>query len=252
MEVDLVFTTLNAGWEITLTTGCAMHIHVSTGTTDQDRYTMEHVRRILKAMALFDDAITKIMPAHRKDNVWAMSNFQGREAPATLRQEYAAVPTQTWAPLFNRFDKIRMKQMVFMEMEQNRSLSWNFSNLAAQCGTVEFRRPPSVRTAAEAKHWAGVALGFVAQALDTDFNQYIGSSSYLPVNALLTFLDRGIGRLDGTCRGCLNPAAIKEDRSPPMAYTAAQLQAIARKKAEKNKAGSPFVAKVCHSYLPFC
>ncbi|KAI0013059.1 hypothetical protein F4779DRAFT_613930 [Xylariaceae sp. FL0662B] len=251
-EVDLVFDALNAEWEITLTTGCAMHVHVSTGTTEQDRFTMDQVRRLLKAIAIFDDAITKIMPAHRKNNEWAMSNLQGREAPADLKQRYAAVPTRTWAPLFSKFDKIKMKQMVFIEMGQNRSMSWNFSNLVAQCGTVEFRRPPSVRTAAEARHWAGVALGFVSQAIATDFDQYTTSRSYLSVGTLANFLTLGIKRLDGTCRGSLNEAAIKEDRSNPTVYTASELQAIANKKAEKTRRVARLLPRPTHVQILQC
>ncbi|KAI1419273.1 hypothetical protein F5Y12DRAFT_720921 [Xylaria sp. FL1777] len=210
-EVDLVFVALNAGWEITLTTGCAMHVHVSTGTMDEDRFTMDEVRRLLKAIALFDEAITEIMPAHRKNNEWAMSNVQGREAPADLKQLYEAVPTRTWAPVFKKFDKIKMKQMVFIEMGKRRSMSWNFSNLVAQCGTIT--------------------------------RAYTTSNGYLSVPELASFLTIGIERLDRTCRGSLNTEAIKEDHSPPTVYTYLELQAIARKKAEKNKTGSPFVVK---------
>ncbi|RYP24890.1 hypothetical protein DL766_007197 [Monosporascus sp. MC13-8B] len=242
-EVDQVFRGLLADWDIRLTTGCSMHVHVSTGITQETRYTMDQIRRIMKGIALFDDAITKIMPAYRKNNEWAMSNFQGREAPARLKQLYAAVPTHTWAPLFERFDKVKMKQMVFLELGQSRYMSWNFSNLNAQCGTVEFRRPPAVGSAPEAKHWAGVTLGFVSQALITDYTPYKSSKQYPPVISLSRFVNDGINRLGRTCQGAVNNAALVENRSAAAPHTAAELQAIARKKAEKNSRGSPFVEK---------
>ncbi|KAI0539148.1 hypothetical protein GGR58DRAFT_257353 [Xylaria digitata] len=242
-EVEGVFLALNAGWQISLTTGCSMHVHVSPGITDQDVYSTPQIRRIMKAIAFYDDAITKIMPADRKNNQWAMSNFRGQDAPNHLQQAYAAVPTRTWAPLFARFDQLKMKQMVHMEFGQSRYLSWNFSNLTAQCGTVEFRRPPAVQTATAAKHWAGVALGFVSEAIITDFKPHCSHNAYGRIDSLQRFISDGVKRLGGHCQRAVIFENLVEDRNPPTVYSAAQLQVIARKKLEKNQQGSPFATK---------
>ncbi|KAI1780998.1 hypothetical protein F4818DRAFT_397456 [Hypoxylon cercidicola] len=192
-QLDRVFKYLFVEWDIRLTTGCSMHVHVSTGTTMDTRFTMEQVRQILKGIALYDDAITKIMPADRKNNEWAMSNFRSRQTPARLKQLYAAVPTHTWAPLFGQFDKIKRKEMVYLELQgQNKLFCWNFNHLSLTCGTVEFRRSPGVRSAAEAKHWAGVALGFVSQAMVADYKPFMLSKQYPGVESLPEFLaERG-------------------------------------------------------------
>ncbi|XXG97193.1 hypothetical protein Hte_003488 [Hypoxylon texense] len=234
-EVDRVFTGLLDDWDIRLTTGCSMHIHVSTGTTDETRFTSDQALRIVKGVAIYEEAITKIMPADRKNNEWAMSNFRDRKSPVYLRQLYAAVPTHTWAPFFEQLENFKKKEMVYMGLGENKYVSWNFGHLALDCGTVEFRRPPGVRSAAEAKHWAGVALGFVSQAIVTDYRPAKTSSQYPSVNSLFDFVMGGIDRLGSISIGVANTRALVEDRSAATVHTAAELQAIARKKAEKSR-----------------
>ncbi|KAI6092854.1 putative amidoligase enzyme-domain-containing protein [Hypoxylon rubiginosum] len=244
IEVERVFGGLVDDWDINLTTGCSMHIHVSTGTTNTTRFTTDQVRRIIKGIAFYEEAITKIMPADRKNNEWAMSNFKDPKTPAALKQAYAAVPTATWAPLFAKFDGIKMKEMVYRELGENKYLSWNFYHLSLNCGTIEFRRPPGVRSATDAKHWAGVALGFVSQALVTDYTREKSFKQYPPVNALVHFIAIGAQRLGSNCKDAVNLAALKEDRSAATVHTAREMQVIARKKTEKDKHMSPFVEKV--------
>ncbi|KAI0146883.1 hypothetical protein GGR57DRAFT_506326 [Xylariaceae sp. FL1272] len=166
LEVDAVFEALRRGWDTCLTQGCAMHIHVSRGI--EKKYTIADIRRILKWTALEDDAITKIMPPHRKNNAWAASNFRSEEAPEVWSKHFKAIGTDTFAPLFKEFDNIKFLEMVYRATGEKRNLSWNFSNLGAQCGTIVFRQPPSVETAAGAEHWVGVTIGFMAHALNTD------------------------------------------------------------------------------------
>ncbi|KAI1177111.1 putative amidoligase enzyme-domain-containing protein [Nemania sp. FL0916] len=244
VEVSQVFQILSTGWSISTRPGCAMHVHVSKGVEEKDRYTIDDIRRILKATAIFDDAITKIMPPHRKMNPWAMPNFQSERAPAFWEKKYADVSAQTWAPLFSIFDAITQIGTPHMEMSRYRYTSWNFSYLATQCGTIEFRRPPSAQTESVARHWIGVALGFISQALNTDFNQYTSSKTHPSVQELLGFLAQGTARLDLLSQRCLDPAAIRENGRPPTTYTPARLQEIKNKMAEKDQAGSPFATKM--------
>ncbi|KAI0197542.1 hypothetical protein F4808DRAFT_473724 [Astrocystis sublimbata] len=246
VEVDKVFEVLQEDWEIHLTHGCSMHVHVSPGIMVDgfmkgQRYTIEHLRRLVKAIALFDDATTKIMPRERKENPWAESNFQGSKVPIQLKQLYSLVPAQTWAPLFNRIDQLKWPNLVFQALGENRYLSWNFSNIS-DSGTVEFRRPPGVINAVQAKHWVAVALGFVSSALGNNMERYTNFNHYLRIDELLPFLQSGIQRLAPTCGGALRHERIREDLSNPYGYTSAEMQDVERKKLEKKE--SPFAVKV--------
>ncbi|KAM0276814.1 hypothetical protein ACHAQH_006349 [Verticillium albo-atrum] len=170
-NLDTFFDTLHLNFEILLTTGCSMHIHISPGLDVNLRYTKDQITCILKAIAFYDQAITKIMPADRKNNEFALSNFQAPRTNQMLKDGHANVSSASWAPLFSQFDKISFIGAVHTgSFRRDRFMSWNFGNLTDSCGTVEFRRPPGVDSAAKAKHWAGFALAFVANALITDWD----------------------------------------------------------------------------------
>ncbi|KAL3428490.1 swim zinc finger domain protein [Phlyctema vagabunda] len=242
-EVDRVFGFLLQNFEISLTKGCSMHIHVSPTLTLQNRYTRDQLVRIIKAIAYFDDPITRVMPANRKANQWAMSNMIGEDAPKAWRDAYLKVPTATWKPLFSEFEKIKMRQRVYADTGSNRYMSWNFSNIEATCGTIEFRRPPGVQSAAEAKHWASFALGFISQALVSDLDALRNSKNYATVKQLEDFVRGGASRLERLSQGAFITQLLLENHSRPTGDSAAEIEIIRRKKAAKEKRGSVFVEK---------
>ncbi|KAI1261770.1 hypothetical protein F5Y18DRAFT_440164 [Xylariaceae sp. FL1019] len=106
LEIDRVYSALHNGWDLLLTPGCAMHTHVSPGIGK--RFTLAQVKWILKWISLFDGAITKIMPAHRKDNAWAMSNFRSAQAPSKWRTLFEAIETESFDKLFKEIDEMKM------------------------------------------------------------------------------------------------------------------------------------------------
>ncbi|KAK9794509.1 putative Amidoligase enzyme [Seiridium cardinale] len=255
-EVDHIFSVLSQYCEIKLTVGCSMHIHVSpTQTADlQQKYTIVQLRSILNAISFYDAAITQIMPAERKNNLWAQSNVNGEKTPSKIKMAYRAVPQRSWGPLFSIFGSIKMKAMVHREMGQDKYMSWNFGHLMDQCGTIEFRRPPGVKTADDAKHWAAFTLGFINMAMTTSngWAQHGTATSHPSVKDLQRFVRAGVARLGPSCKDALNDRKIAVDNSPACVYSAAEIENINRKKSEKNKIGSVFAEKVCDfTFLTF-
>ncbi|KAM0335785.1 hypothetical protein ACHAQA_000835 [Verticillium albo-atrum] len=243
-EIDTVFDVLREDCEILLTKGCAMHVHVSLSATGAVSFDARQLRNLSKALVYFDDATTRVMPANRKNNEWAMSNVHHPEnTPRALRQAFQAVGSTNWGPVFSYFDnQVKMKPHAFMALGSYRYMAWNFSHIGSSCGTVEFRRPPGVKTAADAKYWASFTLAFVREALTTNMDAFRASAHHPGVRELATFLDNGMGKLDRASRGA-NFTAMREDTARPTVFTAAELRDIKRKKAKKDKEPSVFVEK---------
>ena len=242
-ELDIVFRVLQTNCQLLLTKGCSMHVHVSP---QDSKFTAEQLRGICKGLCFFDDAITRVMPADRKENEWAVSNVVGRGAGVSqkLRRSYSLVPAQTWARLFKLLDKVTPETVHGLLASNTRYLSWNFEHITEPCGTVEFRRPPGVDSVEKASHWAAFALGFVAQAMDseTDWARLESRNTVGSVEELRAFVTQGIGMLGPTCSGALGP--VREDSSPPDVLTQEELDQIELKKQRKGMAGSPFAEKV--------
>lgn len=231
-----------------------MHVHVSPSAKprgSEDKWTAAQLRSILKAISYFDNPITKIMPAERKENPYAMSNMLSddvfRATPA-LKEAYVAVGKDTWKPLFDIYDaKLKsnlMRGQSHVIMGSCRILSWNFEHIAASCGTVEFRRSPGVSSALMAKHWAAFTLGFIAAAAiePQDANPLISGANknvHPPVTLLEWFVRHGLEKLEFESRGALGP--VQEINKPPTVFPAAQL---AKKKALLNARISPYADKV--------
>lgn len=78
-DVQNIFTVVWNNFDILLTRGCSMHVHVAPKPT----WPVPSLRNVMKATGVFDDAIMKIMPAERKANPWARSNFRDGPGPRT-------------------------------------------------------------------------------------------------------------------------------------------------------------------------
>lgn len=231
-----------------------MHVHVSPSAKprgSEDKWSAAQLRSILKAISFFDDPITKIMPAERKQNPYAMSNMLSddvfRATPA-LKKAYLAVGQDTWKPLFDFYDaKIKsnlMKPQSHAIMGSCRLSSWNFEHIAASCGTVEFRRSPGANSAQMAKHWTAFTLGFIAAAAiepqdQNPLTSRANTKAHPPVTLLDWFVRHGLKKLEPESQGALGP--VNEINKPPTVFPAAQL---AKKKALLMARTSPYAEKV--------
>lgn len=229
-----------------------MHVHVSPDV-GRAAYTVAQLECMLKAIAFYDQAITKVMPAERKRNTWAEGNPLARGTDGELKSLYQAVPARGWGPLFQKYNDMVGGNAgnIYQRIHgRNRLLSWNFQNVTNPCGTIEFRRPPGVASAAEAIHWAGFALCFVAQALGTNWAHpdFMKSKTHPTVSQLYDSLKWGEERLHPLSRSALRPALAMEDRRPPSLLNVEEAIRVEMKQRDKNAEASPFAEKVCHEY----
>lgn len=216
-----------------------MHVHVSP--FNSPKYSVDQIKRILKGVVYYDQPMTRIMPADRKANPWAQSNVEKFPAWRTASLQ---VPQKRWAPLFDSFDKHKMIAQLLLSIPTDRYVAWNFLNLNATCGTIEFRRPPGVQSSKEAKHWAAVALGFVANATELqDWNAVKLTNTHPSSNSLRSAITRGTERLGQSLQGALRP--MPDINAPPTPVAHEELQRIEKKKKDKSKKKSIFAEKVC-------
>ena len=68
-----------------------MHVHVAPLFNPSGKFKLHQLKQIMKAVAYYDQPITDIMPPERKYNDWAMSNWQGKTAPAHFQKAYQSV-----------------------------------------------------------------------------------------------------------------------------------------------------------------
>ncbi|OAA76260.1 hypothetical protein LEL_05944 [Akanthomyces lecanii RCEF 1005] len=255
-EIDHVFQLINENFDIYLSTGCSMHVHVSPAPLESHVYNLGQLQSILKATALYDKAITNVMPADRKENPYCQPNFAPRREKRHqsekdmnnhIRDAFERVESQGWKGLFAQFDNLRPIQKNIIQLVffgESRYLSWNFAHLASSCGTIEFRRPPGVRDAAAAKHWIAFTLVFLSGALALAHTFDPNSKTHATVEDLLELIETGHSTLPSYCKGALNPALLQVDSSSPHPYSGAGLTAIKRKKDAKKDKRSNFVEKL--------
>ncbi|QSS58322.1 hypothetical protein I7I51_07745, partial [Histoplasma capsulatum] len=85
-----------------------------------------------------------------------------------------------------------MKQSILVGLCESHYLSWNFQNIASACGTIEFRRPPAVKSAAEAIHWISFALGYVAHSMQRDWSTVAQTNTFPSMNDLRAAVVSGL------------------------------------------------------------
>ncbi|KAK2822999.1 hypothetical protein FQN49_007570 [Arthroderma sp. PD_2] len=242
-QIDSVFQVLHADCEIKLTPGCAMHVHVSP---DEVKYDAKRLKNIIMAGIYYENPLATIMPPIRKNNPWARPNVQVLQG---CMEKINMVPQKTWALLFDEYQKLQMRQQVLLAIDTgNRQVSWNFSNVASTCGTIEFRRPPGVKTSADAKHWAALTLGYMANAMELQNWDAIKKTKTHPTtNDLRNAINRGAQYLDRPVTGALRPALMADINSPPTVFSAAYMAKIKQKMAKKANKRSVFVENVINS-----
>lgn len=254
VEFDRLYEFLDSNCHIKVTKGCSTHVHVSPsakprgqGQGQDDKWTYSDLRSIMKAISYYDDPITKVMPADRKQNPFAKSNMKV-EPPSKY---YPDVSTKSWKPLFKYYDDALPKDIstrrAHATMGGDRRVSWNFEHITENCGTIEFRRCPGCDTADEAKRWVIFTLGFLCQArangkdIDWGVNWcvYQDLKKHPSVKDLGFFVNNGAERLwDPANRRALG--RIVEDTSKATVFPAEEIRKM--KQLEDGK--SPFAESV--------
>jgi Putative amidoligase enzyme len=234
-EIDRVFTAIQDNFEIKLTNGCATHIHVSRGRSNQ--FELGELHKMAKAIIYYDQPFTLVMPPVRKDNAYAIANVKNNTELLKLSNE---VPKNAWTPAFAKVHEVKMARSMMNVLFPKRQLAWNFEHVRAPCGTIEFRRPPGVKTSADAKHWISVVLGFTAHTLwQQDWGRVAETKTHPGVTHLAACINDGLRLLEPTSRGALG--RIAEDRRPAWYPDEAEAAKIRKKILEKKSA---FAVKV--------
>ncbi|KAK4040551.1 putative amidoligase enzyme-domain-containing protein [Parachaetomium inaequale] len=270
-DLDVIFSALARVFDIEVNSACSMHVHMKP----EAGWTAADVRSLFKATAVFDDAITKIMPASRKQTPWAKSSFraitssdpeEAKMVPELSAAERGLVKTfadmkasnTTWQHLFNHFDTTIQKTKDIDKLADKRGVSMNFIPINKDvCHTVEFRRPPGVKTAEAAKRWVGFALGFVSAALDPNSGweqlwSPVPAKKDATVDNLQSFIGNGLERLANLTgrrnwKSVVDPKSFKTDPSNPLALKKYEPGVIQAKLLKAMKQLGSFEEKVATS-----
>lgn len=191
-DLEIIYKVLEKNFDLLWAKGTSQHVHVkpkpdpnAEGQTGQ--WTVPEVRSLLRAAAVFDKAITKVMPENRKSNTWAKSFYDielknttktnqatnngaiglGSQLRRNLMDFFGEVPTKTWDGLFKHIDNLKSHGGVCLATNSDREVSWNFMPLMDEkLGTIEFRRPPGAQTAKDAQKWVVFAVAFASASLE--------------------------------------------------------------------------------------
>ncbi|EGC47117.1 conserved hypothetical protein [Histoplasma capsulatum var. duboisii H88] len=208
---------------------------------ERSRYSSQ-LKSLIKGIIYYDEPVTVIMPADRKYNVWALPDVGEIEV---WKKGVSDVTAKTWAPLFAKIDEPIMKQSILLGLCESRYLSWNFQNIGSACGTIEFRRPPALKSATEAIHWISFTLGFVAHSMQRDWSTVTQTNTFPSTNVLRAAVVSGLQSLGPYSQGGLGSMA--DINEPPTIITDVERARIVQKKNEKLMNKSVFAEKVFNS-----
>lgn len=248
-EIGQFFDILRENCDIRATSNCSMHTHVSLCDDSSNPYSASQLRSIAKAIMYWDDAIEQVLPGARKAHPFCPSNVNNTNASAlpteqvssSLKKAYREVSRKTFRPVFEAVNR----ELVTVDdaeatMGKGRDLAWSFRYVTGGCGTIEYRQPPGVEDAVEARHWIAFTLGFVAETLSGNFDRYAPAKESGHPVALRDFISRGAQRVGAKeVLGRLRP-----DLSLARVYTKKELEVLRWKKGLKDREESPFAIKV--------
>lgn len=247
-EIARVFRAVQDCCEIKITTSCSTHVHVSMGDS-RTTYTIDQLRAAFKSMVFFKEAITKIVPAHRKHNPWCISNVRASESTSRkVTDLYKKVTKNGFGPLFGYVDSqgTRNFHQAISGSSNARYQSWNFEHVATPRGTIEFRRPPGLDSGRDAVFWVGFALAFIAKAMTTDYGVLGTRKTPGTVEELKEAIEDGVRALAGE-EDDNNPSTmpldldrIKEDVSSISIPTRNELQFDIKARIAKGTKASTF------------
>ncbi|CAI7660082.1 unnamed protein product [Penicillium glandicola] len=195
------FLTEHCKCEIVINDSCSTHVHVSpTGKYNWDYQSLDTVKRILCAYFVFEPAIQTLLPPSRRGNQYTrelrnkfvleqIATPEGKPgdcAAQLLQGDAAGVQTvlenlRTTTTLEEFKEKVNPTNFKHPGWMDIRYYAWNLSNIYVdkkeqgsthhkywpKKQTLEFRRPPGSKTAADAMSWVEFVVIFVLQACAT-------------------------------------------------------------------------------------
>lgn len=164
------------------------------------QYSKEQLQNVAKAVFLFEEATTMMMPENRKNCQYALPNHKSDNTPEVLKNHYRSVPQATWAGLFDYLDASSDIDDLNQRLGIERWRSWSFTQTYSPgvLKTVEFRRPPGAVHENDACYWAKFALGFVNAATMCDLSPYRSWTTSPTFDELCLFVQSGLDPLGPT------------------------------------------------------
>lgn len=246
-EVRKIFDALKKRGRIDTNLSCGTHIHISPLSR---KWKLLELQKLCCCILYFERAFEVLYPEARPQG----NENTKEQRVATYRTE-ARKYWRTWYVRANWTDNSRLNTMAYsncVDLIMNkktidglwylmnpldrgyidRNYAWNFANLReGEKGTVEYRRPPGVKTDDLCLAWASLAFRFVKAAVQVEdaFCPLGENQSHDPahvhVNHLQQFLDEfqtegppvetGYRRLFETLRGNLEVLPCKDRVRPP-------------------------------------
>jgi Putative amidoligase enzyme len=166
---------------------CATHIHVSVRPV----FELEEVKRIAQAVIHFEPAIEALVPQHRRGNKFVQSHWLDSPNLAPKGRSRAA----SIAYIERQVDQNAV--IAAMQFPSDGDYCWNFESLNdLDKGTIEFRKPPAVKTVDEVLAWAEFVMAFIQASIacekPTQFMEFPPTAG-----GLKQFLTRLSGKVPG-------------------------------------------------------
>jgi hypothetical protein len=161
--IDKFWSVVNLHFEFRCDTSCGFHVHISPSSGEYD---VRQLRRIAKAVVLWERNTAQCAPPSRQDKVMAFckSNIKG-DVPAG-RQLQTHGSSRGLRRVFRYIDLQYSHDAIVDYVCPDKYRAWNF--LPAKeggHGSFEFHRAPGVFNAKKAKHWIAFTMAFVDMAM---------------------------------------------------------------------------------------
>jgi Putative amidoligase enzyme len=151
-SVYAIWQQIQENCRITANQTCGTHIHVSLQSPD---FSIEEVRRVMRAIIHFEPAFEVLVPWHRRGNYFTKSNWYDGPGTAWTGRDRA----QSIAALDRVPDIPGLVAM--MQTNEDKHFCWNFEYMLRDRDSIEFRQPPASTTPEEALSWAELVMTFI-------------------------------------------------------------------------------------------
>lgn len=159
--VSNLFSSLSDEVVLEVNESCGLHVHISP---DGDAlWTLQDLKRFSRAIIHFEPAIEILVPAHRRQNIWARSN----------RYDNPMLDGKNDSEILQMIDRCETLEDVvsLMNNGSNRNFGWNFTNIYSDgTFTIEFRRGPGATQESTCLQWVEfvVSLAHAAKCGGTE------------------------------------------------------------------------------------
>jgi len=231
-QVENVWEHLKANTKINVNESCGTHIHVSP-QDNSGIFIWGAFKAICRSIVFFEFAFEALLPPHRRRNIWAKSNVYDNDH----------FPDKNLGACFSLIDGCQTVPRIveLMNDGDDKYFGWNFLNLLEDGKTtIEFRRPPGVKSVKECLAWVEFTVTLVQAAVQSGNTLTNNMGVAANVQALKNFLGRITvsggepARLDAIFHG--KSGAIFPQKVDIIGYSPEKMNKIERMKAkDKNK-----------------